>query len=192
MKLGLEEKKDDPLILNLFQTGEYSDNYLMGKLIPEEELDSGNNPEPAGDSRQKYQWRPIDAVTEEQVDEKQKSFPLKDDVIRIDAGEVSPRKIYILLPDKFSEVANDLKRGFGDRDPKTALGLVLAKFYESRQIIHALRTAANNEPEIMEKVGFAISNSELDDAVKEKFAEKFETNLKRMDQIESGSVEETI
>lgn len=161
MKLRIEEEKDDPLILNLSQNLEYTDGYLMGKLL--------NPPEKVGEDvvRLKFEWEAIDAVTEEENDEKQKTFVLKKNVITVEAGEVSPRKIYILLPDRFTEVSDELKRGFGDNDPKQVLGLVLAKFYRSSQIIEALEMVADNEPEIMEKVGFAVSNSELDDSVKE-------------------------
>ena len=180
MKLGIEEEKDDPLILNLAQNLEYTDGYLMGKML--------DPPEKVGEDvvRLKFEWEAIDAVTEEENNEKQKTFVLKKNVITIDAGEVSPRKIYILLPDQFTEISDELKRGFGEEEPKKLLGLVLAKFYRASQIIEELEMVADNEPEIMEKVGFAVKNSELDDTVKETVHDLQKDQLKLAKEIESG------
>ena len=111
---------------------------------------------------------------------------MKKNVITIEAGEASPRKIYILLPDRFTEVSDELKRGFGDDDPKKVLGLVLAKFYRASQVIEALEMVADNEPDIMEKVDFAVKNSELDDTVKETVHDLQKDQLKLAKEIESG------
>jgi len=186
MKLGIEDEKDDPIILNLAQTLEYTDNFLIGKQL--------NPPEKVGDEvvRLKFEWEAIDAVTEEENSEKQKTYPLKDHVIEIGAGEVSPRKIYILLPDRFTEVSNELKRGFGDDDPTQVLGLILAKFFKASQMIEALQMIANNEQKIFEKVQMAVSNSQLDDAVKEQFMEMQSNQLKLADKMNSGDWDDDI
>lgn len=181
MKLGIEEEKDDPLILNLAQNLEYTDGFLMGKLL--------DPPETVGSDvvRQKFEWEAVDAVTEEENNEKQKTFVLKKNVITLEAGEVSPRKIYVLLPDNFTEVSDELKRGFGDDDPKKVLGLVLAKFYRASQVIEALEMVADNEPDIMEKLDFAVKNSELDDTVKETVRDIQNENLELAQKLSSNS-----
>lgn len=170
----LNNKKDDPIVLNLSQTLEYQDNFLVGRLA--------NPPKPveANDEVRKiFEWYPHDAVEKQEAQRLQKTSVRSGHVLTIGQGEVSPRKVYMLLPDKFSEVPGEVKR--------SKVGNVLAQFYQQKQYERALKIVADNQPEIMDKVRTAVKSSELDDQIKKQVQDELEMLQKIADDSGSSS-----
>lgn len=164
--------KDDPIVLNFAQTQEYTDNFLVGRLLPEEEPGEKNpdTVEANGNVRNVVEWEAIDAVTRKQNDRVQKTSVLSSNLIQIGQGTVSPRKVYFLMPDRMSEIPDELKRPTNDAADEVteALGLVLSQFYKQRRLEEMLKIVAEAEPETYSKIEELVKNSSLDDDVRMK------------------------
>lgn len=159
--------KDDPIVLNFAQNQEYTDNFLVGRLLPEEEPGEKNpdTVEANGNARKVVEWEAIDAVTRKQNDRVQKTSVLSSNLIQIGQGTVSPRKVYLLMPDRITEIPDELTRPTNDADTEVteALGLVLSQFYKQRRLEEMLKIVAESEPETYSKIEELVQNSSLDD-----------------------------
>ena len=164
--------KDDPIVLNFAQNQEYTDNFLVGRLLPEEEPGEKNpdTVEANGNARKVVEWEAIDAVTRKQNDRVQKTSVLSSNLIQIGQGTVSPRKVYLLMPDRITEIPDELTRPTNDADAEVteALGLVLSQFYKQRRLEEMLKIVAESEPETYSKIEELVQNSSLDDDLRKK------------------------
>lgn len=144
--------KNDPIVVNCAQNLEYVDNYHVGTLDDSREGEVYGS----GAKRRQVKWTPRDTV-----DGDPDIFPTtirKEHYVSFAPGTISPRAVVWLLPDKFSELPDQMKH--------SDLGLVFSEFYKNKGIERALKVVAESEPEIMDKIRMATRNSELDDQVR--------------------------
>lgn len=162
------DQAEHPLVLNFTQKMEFAQNFLIGQYV-DQETKTRN-----GETRTIVEWYPTDAVDKEESDNLQRTEVYPDNLLTWGQGEISPRKIYVMLPDGYSELP-DMVKSDAPGDSVASLGRFFAQFhYQYRAVLEALEVVAENEPEVMEKVRFATRNSELDDAMTEKAREFFE------------------
>jgi hypothetical protein len=170
--------KDDPIVLNFAQTQEYTDNFLVGRLLPEEEPGEKNpdTVEANGTVRKVVEWEAIDAVTRKQNDRVQRTSVLSSHLIPIGQGTVSPRKVYLLMPDRITEIPDDFTSPTNDIDPEVmeALGLVLGQLYKEIRHEKILKIVAESEPEMYSKIEELVKNSSLDDEVRKQYIRELE------------------
>lgn len=170
----LSDKKDEPVVLNFAQNQEFTGSFLVGTLLPPEELpeDVAKNPWPKqknGVSKEVVYWEPNDAVTRDRNNQMQATPILSDNLIKIGPGEISPRKVYILMPDKFSEVPDELIRPTNSANPEIVekLGMVIVQFYRHRKKAQAFEKLLDNE-ELYSKIEELVRNDTLDDELLQK------------------------
>ncbi len=155
-------KKDDPLVLNLSQNvHQRHDNFLVGKLEnPPKTVDAN------GEVRKIFEWYAHDAVSKSENDRLQRTSVKARNAVTIGQGTISPRKIHVLLPDKWTEIPDDLTQG---EEVKKKMGRFFAQFYNQMAQQKALELVADEvEKETFEKVEASLQNTELDDALRSK------------------------
>jgi len=170
----LSQKKDDPIVLNFAQNQEFTGNFLVGTLLPREKLpeDVAKNPWPKqknGVSKEIVYWEPNDAVTRDRNNQMQETPILSDNLIRIGPGEVSPRKVYVLLPDNLTEVPDEFMRPTNSANPDVMeiVGAFFAQFYRQHDYSEALETILDNQ-DLKSKIEELVKNDVIDDALLEK------------------------
>lgn len=155
-------KKDDPLVLNLSQNvHQQHDNFLVGKLEnPPKTVDAN------GEVRKIYEWTAHDAVSKSENDRLQRTSVKARHAVTIGQGTVSPRKIHVLLPDKWTELPDDVTQG---DEVRQKMGRFFAQFYNQMAQQKALELVADEvEKETFDKVQTSLQNTELDDALRDK------------------------
>ncbi|MFU1780261.1 hypothetical protein ACM16X_02645 [Haloarcula japonica] len=156
-----EDKVDHSLVLNLTQQHEFTNNFFLGKYVDQEKKYKN------GETRKVVHCYPIDVKEEEESKRIERLTVHPDHLIPFGQGEISPRKIYVALPDNFTELPNEVKQNTA-KDDVTSLGTFFAKFfYKQQTVMRGLEEVARSEPEVMEKIKFATRNTELDDQVRE-------------------------
>jgi len=186
----LAEQKDDPVVLNFAQNREYTGNYLVGTLLPPEKLPDKvhENPDTQtknGLTKQVVYWKANDATTRDENEQVQRDPILKENLLPIGPGVVSPRKVYILMPDKFTEIPDEFTRPTNSANPEVVekLGSFFAQFYRYRRLEKSLRIVAESEPEMYDKIENLVKNSSLDDDLLDKHI----SDLERLkDMADSG------
>jgi hypothetical protein len=170
----LADKKDDPVVLNFAQNQEFTGNFLVGTLLPPEKLpeDVAKNPWPKqknGVSKEVVYWEPNDAVTRDRNDQMQETPILTDNLIKIGPGVVSPRKVYILMPDNFAEVPDEFLQPTNSANPEIIekLGIVIAQFFRHSKESRALKKILEND-ELNSKIEELMKNDVIDDALLQK------------------------
>lgn len=170
----LSDKKDDPIVLNFAQNQEFTGNFLVGTLLPREKLpeDVAKNPWPKqknGVTKEVVYWEPNDAVTRDRNNQMQATPILSDNLIRIGPGEVSPRKVYVLMPDNLTEVPDEFLRPTNSANPDVMeiVGAFFANFYTNSKREQALEKLLDNE-DILGKIEELVKNDVLDDELLQK------------------------
>lgn len=170
----LSQKKDDPVVLNFAQNREFTGNYIVGTLLPPEELpekvDQNPNTETKnGVTKQVVYWEANDATARDENDQVQRDPILKENLLKIGPGTVSPRKVYILMPDEFTEIPDEFIRPTNSANPEVAekLGLFFAQFYRHPKKERALEKILENEA-LYSKIEELVKNDALDDELLQK------------------------
>lgn len=168
------EPKDDPIVLNFAQNQEFTGNFLVGRLLPREELpeDVAKNPWPKqknGVSKEIVYWEPIDAKTRDRNNQMQETPILRDNLMKVGPTGPSPRKVYVLMPDKFTELQDEFTRPTNSANPEIVekMSGLLAHFYKHRRKEQALETILEND-ELNSKIEELVKNDTLDDELLQK------------------------
>jgi len=165
----------DPILVNLAQNLEYVPDYHVG-TVDTDDVDEGEELD-TGDKREQVRWTPKDA-TDSPPDIWPTSIK-KGNMVTFPPGSISPRAVVWLLPDRFSELPEDVKR--------SDVGLVLSEFYKNKEVERALQEIAENEPEIMDKIRAATQPGELDDQVSKRFNQLLDSVEKAANVTEDSS-----
>jgi hypothetical protein len=168
-------QKNDPVVVNFAQNLEFTGNFLVGRLLPKEELpeDVAKNPWPKqknGVSKEIVYWEAIDAETADRNNQLQETPILSDNLMTIGPGVVSPRKVFVLMPDSLDEIPDEFLRPTNSANPEIVekVGSFFAQFFRHRRLEKSLRIVAEAEPEMYEKIENLVKNSSLDDDVRMK------------------------
>lgn len=168
------DEKDDPVVLNFAQNREFTGNYIVGALLPPEKLPDKVHENPDTDTKngvtkQVVYWEANDATARDENDQVQRDPILKENLLTIGPGVVSPRKVYILMPDKFTEIPDEFVRPTNSANPEVVekLGSFFAQFYWWRKKEQSLEKILENE-ELNSKIEELLRNDTLDDELLQK------------------------
>jgi hypothetical protein len=189
-------QKDDPVVVNFAQKHGFTGNFLVGRLLSPDELPDKirENPETKtknGISKEVVRWEAIDAETADMNNEVQESDILQDNLMTIGPGVVSPRKVFVLMPDNLTEIPDEFLRPTNSANPEIVekVGSFFAQFFRHRRLEESLRIVAEAEPEMYEKIENLVKNSSLDDDVRMKYIRELE-QLKEAAPTGKGSTSE--
>lgn len=150
-------KKNKQLIVNLYQTQEFTGNHHIGVKVPEKELGM-ENPRMVRENdeiRQIFAFYPRDHVESGKGDEIQEVSVKEGYFVQFPAGSrFSPRPVTWLLPDNFEELPSSVKNNEFTSE-------FLAHFYRMNEKAEALEILAEGIDDI-EKIK-ELTQSELDE-----------------------------
>lgn len=151
-------ERDSPIVLNLTKDMELNPEFLIGEFVDRETRHEG------GVVREIVEWYPKDAVKKDESERLVRTSVKPGNVLEYGPGMISPRQIYVLLPDKYSELPKAIKENGSDENPFATLGLFFQEVhYQKLALIESLEIATDQEPEIMENIRTLVKSSELDD-----------------------------
>ncbi|WP_313694221.1 hypothetical protein [Halorarum halobium] len=109
-------------------------------------------------ARRVVEWQPKDAVDSEESERLCRSSVRKDRVVEFAPGVIAPRGVIWLMPDKADQLPEQVKS-------HPQVGPFFNGWYRHKEVIRGLEYKARTESEVMDKLKFATTPSELDDRV---------------------------
>ena len=174
MRFFDQKFKNKPIVVNCAQNLPYVDDYHVGTVDPSN-VDRGESFD-SGTIRDQVKWTPRDTV-----DGDPDMWPTsikRGNMVTFGPGEISPRAVVWLLPDKFTELNGNIKS-------HKQLGMVFSQFYQNKYIERALEVVADREPEAIEAIRTATQNGVTDDKIREKVLE-YVGDLEKVSQVSNG------
>jgi hypothetical protein len=143
--------ENSPLVIDLSQNLKFHRNHHAGLF---------HDSHPVGDEvpRRIVEWYPRDAVEEEESERLCRHSVRKDRVVEFPPGVISPRGVFWLMPDKADQLPEMVKN-------HKQLSPFFNAWFRHKEVMRALKYKAQTESEVMDKLKFATTPTELDDRV---------------------------
>jgi hypothetical protein len=177
MQLGKQEF-DTPLILNLAQkSNQNPEEFLFGAF--RDQVTKTEN----GVTRKNVKWKPHDVANRQQKNNKELvTTVLNRNVVQIGQGVMSPRKIYVLLPDQVSEMPQTWSKMANHN-----MGRFFAQFYQEQAARKTLEILAGHKKRTYSMVEDAIKNQELDDELQNQVQKAVDREFDRAEKAGTSS-----
>ena len=156
MSLLNSNYENDPVIVNLSQNLRYHKNHHAGILNTVDGPFGEENP------RVKVRWSPKDSVDSQEAKRECRTSVRKDRIVEWAPGVIAPRGVIWLMPDKADQLPQQVRT-------HPQLNPFFNGWYRHQNVIEALKYKARTETEVMDKLRFATTPSELDDRVARAF-----------------------
>jgi hypothetical protein len=156
--------ENDPLVINMSQNLKFHKNHHAGVFEDSHKVDNGDV------ARRVVEWSPKDAIDKEEADRPCRTSVRRDRVVEFAPGVIAPRGVVWLMPDQADQIPEQVKS-------HPQMGPFFNGWYRHQEVIQALEYKARTESEVMEKLRFATSSTDLDDRVAQAFN-------RHLDQIE--------
>lgn len=164
--------ENDPLVVNMSQNLKFHKNHHAGVFQDSHTIDNGDV------ARSVVEWSPKDAVDSEEADRLCRDSVRKDRIVEWAPGTIAPRGVIWLLPDKADQLPQQART-------HPEMGPFFNGWYRHQSVIRALEYKAKTESEVMEKLKFSTTPSELDDHVTKAFNKHLE-NAEKLSQVRRG------
>ena len=156
--------ENDPLVVNMTQNLKFHKNHHAGVFEDSHRVDNGDH------ARSIVEWYPRDTVDDAEASRPCRSSVRSDRIVEWAPGTIAPRGVIWLMPDQADQLPQQARS-------HPQMGPFFNGWYRHQEVIKALEYKAKTESEVMEKLKFSTTPSELDDHVTKAFN-------KHLDQIE--------
>jgi len=146
----------DPIIHNLTQNLRFHDSHHVGVYRGKTSPVGDENP------RVRIEMSPTDSKSKEESNRTSRYSVRKDRIVKFAPGELGPRAHWWLMPDNADQLPSRVRN-------HKQLGPFFDGYFKHQNVMKALRFKAKTEAEVMDKLRFATTPSELDDRVARAF-----------------------
>ena len=108
--------------------------------------------------RVRYQWRPKDSIESGESERPCRTDVRQDRVVEFPPGTIAPRGVIWLMPDNADQLPSLAKS-------HELVNPFFQAWYRHQEVIKALKYKARTESEVMEKLRFTTTPTEMDDRV---------------------------
>jgi len=164
--------ENDPLVVNLSQNLKFHKNHHAGIFKDSHGPIGEENP------RAVVEWSANDAVDRAEAERLCRTNVRKDRVVEFPPGTIAPRGVIWLMPDKADQLPSQVRT-------HPQLNPFFNGWYRHQEVIEALEYKARTESEVMDKLRFSTTPSELDDRVAQAFNKHLE-NAEKLSEVRHG------
>lgn len=164
--------ENDPLVVNMTQPYKFHKNHHAGVFEDSYRIDNGDVP------RTVVEWYPRDTVDDAEASRLCRTSVRSDRVVEFAPGTIAPRGVLWLMPDQADQLPQQVKS-------HPQMGPFFNGWYRHQEVIRALEYKAKTESEVMDKLKFSTTPSELDDHVTKAFNKHLE-NAEKLSEVRRG------